>query len=187
MDHAGGFVNRKHDERENRQDQDERDGQCGDECGGVAVADAALKALVNGIEDDDQDAGPSERREKRRKDAVDEISEQGDDGVEEDVVKAAARGVGVGHGGVSVGRAIVIRARALWALRRKNGRAVVGSARVAAMTEDKVPCKHLRTQLVAQDSDATYVECLDCGAILEGEELEQQKKKDGFNETLSDA
>jgi len=59
---------------------------------------------------------------------------------------------------------------------------------VAAMTEDKVPCKHLRTQLVAQDSDATYVECLDCGAILEGEELEQQqKKKDGFNETLSDA
>jgi hypothetical protein len=42
--------------------------------------------------------------------------------------------------------------------------------------------------LVAQDSDATYVECLGCGAILEGEELEQQpKKKDGFNETLSDA
>ena len=53
------------------------------------------------------------------------------------------------------------------------------------MTEAaSVPCKHARTQLVAQDSDATYVECLDCGAILEGEEL---PKKDGFNESLSDA
>jgi len=45
------------------------------------------------------------------------------------------------------------------------------------MTDDKIPCKHARTQLVAQDSDATYVECLDCGAILE----------DGFDESLSDA
>jgi hypothetical protein len=59
---------------------------------------------------------------------------------------------------------------------------------VAAMMEATIPCKHLRTQLVAQDSDATYVECLECGAILEGEELEERKqKKDGFNETLSDA
>jgi len=41
---------------------------------------------------------------------------------------------------------------------------------------------------VAQDSDATYVECLDCGAILEGDELtEQKQKKDGFDESLSDA
>jgi hypothetical protein len=56
------------------------------------------------------------------------------------------------------------------------------------MTDDKTVCIHPRTQLVAQDSDATYVECLDCGAILEGEELaEETKKKDGFNETLSDA
>lgn len=54
------------------------------------------------------------------------------------------------------------------------------------MTEAKAPCVHARTQLVAQDSDATYVECLDCGAILEGDEL-AEKKKDGFNETLSDA
>jgi hypothetical protein len=42
--------------------------------------------------------------------------------------------------------------------------------------------------LVAQDSDATYVECLDCGAILErGELAEEQKKKEGFDESLSDA
>jgi hypothetical protein len=56
------------------------------------------------------------------------------------------------------------------------------------MTEANSPCKHARTQLVAQDSDATYVECLDCGALLEGDELSEQKRKnEGFNETLSDA
>jgi hypothetical protein len=56
------------------------------------------------------------------------------------------------------------------------------------MTDDKILCKHARTQLVAQDSDATYLECLDCGAILEGDELaEQKRKKDGFAESLSDA
>jgi hypothetical protein len=56
------------------------------------------------------------------------------------------------------------------------------------MTEEKILCKHARTQLVAQDSDATYVECLDCGAILEGDELaEEKKKKNGFDESLSDA
>jgi hypothetical protein len=66
-----------------------------------------------------------------------------------------------------------------------GGRIGVGTG---AMTDDKTVCIHPRTQLVAQDSDATYVECLDCGAILEGEELaEETKKKDGFNETLSDA
>jgi hypothetical protein len=60
--------------------------------------------------------------------------------------------------------------------------------RVATMTENSNTCKHARTQLVAQDSDATYVECLDCGAILEGDELaEQREKKDGFDESLSDA
>jgi len=32
-------------------------------------------------------------------------------------------------------------------------------------------CKHLRTQLIAKDNDAEYVECLDCGAILEAREL----------------
>jgi hypothetical protein len=59
---------------------------------------------------------------------------------------------------------------------------------VATMAENPNSCKHARTQLVAQDSDATYVECLDCGAILEGEELtEEKRKKDGFDESLSDA
>jgi hypothetical protein len=32
-------------------------------------------------------------------------------------------------------------------------------------------CLHSRTRLVAQDSDAEYRECLDCGAILEKAEL----------------
>jgi len=45
-------------------------------------------------------------------------------------------------------------------------------------------CKHKRTQLVAKDKDAEYVECLDCGAILEAEELGEPS---GFNESLSDA
>jgi hypothetical protein len=46
-------------------------------------------------------------------------------------------------------------------------------------------CKHLRTQLIAKDADAQYVECLDCGAILEADELGPDKS--GFDESLSDA
>jgi PHP family Zn ribbon phosphoesterase len=45
-------------------------------------------------------------------------------------------------------------------------------------------CKHTRTQVIAEDADAKYVECLDCGAILEAGEL---KETSGFNESLSDA
>jgi Zn ribbon nucleic-acid-binding protein len=50
-------------------------------------------------------------------------------------------------------------------------------------------CKHHRTQLIAKDSDAQYVECLDCGEIFEAQELEKQEKKEGagFGESLSDA
>jgi hypothetical protein len=50
-------------------------------------------------------------------------------------------------------------------------------------------CKHQRTQLIAKDSDAQYVECLDCGEIFEGQELEKAEKKEapGFDESLSDA
>jgi transcription initiation factor TFIIIB Brf1 subunit/transcription initiation factor TFIIB len=57
-------------------------------------------------------------------------------------------------------------------------------------------CPHHRTQLIAKDSEAQYVECLDCGAILEARELEQsqemepemaKKKGVGFDESLSDA
>ena len=49
---------------------------------------------------------------------------------------------------------------------------------------DPQTCKHARTQLVAKDKDAEYVECLDCGAILEKDELTEPS---GFNESLSDA
>lgn len=50
---------------------------------------------------------------------------------------------------------------------------------------DSAPCRHLHTRIIAKDSDAEYVECLDCGAILESEELPEQPA--GFDESLSDA
>ena len=46
-------------------------------------------------------------------------------------------------------------------------------------------CKHLRTQVIAKDQDAQYVECLDCGEILQAGEL--QNDSPGFDESLSDA
>ncbi len=51
-------------------------------------------------------------------------------------------------------------------------------------------CKHARTQLIAKDKDAEYVECLDCGAILEGEELPaenspEKNEMDGSPRTFS--
>ena len=49
---------------------------------------------------------------------------------------------------------------------------------------DPANCKHARTQLVAKDQDAEYLECLDCGAILEAGELDGPSD---FNESLSDA
>lgn len=49
---------------------------------------------------------------------------------------------------------------------------------------DPQTCKHPRTQLVAKDQDAEYVECLECGAILEAGELPEPS---GCNESLSDA
>ena len=49
-------------------------------------------------------------------------------------------------------------------------------------------CPHYHRRLIAQDDVLEFVECLDCGAILEGDELtEQKRKKDGFDESLSDA
>ncbi|HTR48579.1 MAG TPA: hypothetical protein VMM16_14450 [Verrucomicrobiae bacterium] len=50
-------------------------------------------------------------------------------------------------------------------------------------------CPHKRTQLIAQDKDSQYVECLDCGEILEAEEIEKPNPKEGagFDESLSDA
>ena len=45
-------------------------------------------------------------------------------------------------------------------------------------------CKHARTQVIAKDEDAQYVECLDCGEIFESGEI-----TDGADstESLSDA
>ncbi len=45
-------------------------------------------------------------------------------------------------------------------------------------------CQHKLTQLIAKDEDAQYVECLDCGEILEAGELTEDP---GFGESLSDA
>jgi Zn ribbon nucleic-acid-binding protein len=45
-------------------------------------------------------------------------------------------------------------------------------------------CKHQRTRVIAKDDDAQYVECLDCGEILEAGELEGGADIDG---SLSDA
>ncbi len=50
---------------------------------------------------------------------------------------------------------------------------------------DAAPCRHTRTKLIAKDSDAEYVECLDCGAIVESSEVPDPSA--GFNESLSDA
>ncbi len=50
---------------------------------------------------------------------------------------------------------------------------------------DPAACRHSRTQLIAKDSDAEYVECLECGAILESNELPEPST--GFDESLSDA
>jgi len=50
-------------------------------------------------------------------------------------------------------------------------------------------CKHQRTQLIAKDNDAQYVECLECGELFERQELEKAEKQEGpgFGESLSDA
>jgi transcription initiation factor TFIIIB Brf1 subunit/transcription initiation factor TFIIB len=55
-----------------------------------------------------------------------------------------------------------------------------------------VGCPHHRTQLIAKDSEETYVECLDCGAILEASEIDRQREAESdkgtrFDESLSDA
>lgn len=50
---------------------------------------------------------------------------------------------------------------------------------------DPATCRHTRTKLIAKDSDAEYVECLDCGVIIESSELPEPSA--GFNESLSDA
>ena len=56
-------------------------------------------------------------------------------------------------------------------------------------TNDTAGCKHARTQLIAQDKDAEYVECLECGALLERGELQSEKspEKNAVDGSLSDA
>ena len=49
---------------------------------------------------------------------------------------------------------------------------------------DPANCKHVHKRLIAKDQGAEYVECLDCGAILEADELGESS---GFDESLSDA
>lgn len=58
------------------------------------------------------------------------------------------------------------------------------------MASPTIPaCPHKRTRVIAKDNDAQYVECLDCGEILEAGEMEKVEKKDkaGYDESLSDA
>lgn len=55
------------------------------------------------------------------------------------------------------------------------------------MTERRAPCAHTRTRLIAKDKDEQYVECLDCGEILEKGEIKEAPAAAGFDESLSDA
>ena len=50
-------------------------------------------------------------------------------------------------------------------------------------------CLHVRTQLIAKDKDAEYVECLDCGEILEASERTNQTPAEPAEDdgSLSDA
>jgi hypothetical protein len=47
-------------------------------------------------------------------------------------------------------------------------------------------CQHKRTRVIAEDGDAKYVECLDCGEILEAGELKEGAGT-ATGESLSDA
>jgi Zn ribbon nucleic-acid-binding protein len=66
-------------------------------------------------------------------------------------------------------------------------------------------CKHEHTRLIAKDNEAEYIECVDCGVILETRELteatknlpdpakpnpsagSESGKSSSFDESLSDA
>jgi hypothetical protein len=37
--------------------------------------------------------------------------------------------------------------------------------------DQKLPCKHLRVQIVSRDEDAEFVECKECGEIFESSEF----------------
>jgi hypothetical protein len=67
---------------------------------------------------------------------------------------------------------------------RKKGVRVLGAGCREKRMGEKTDCKHPKTRLIAKDQDAEYVECLNCGAILEAGELPEPT---GFDESLSDA
>ncbi|MFQ5776824.1 MAG: hypothetical protein ACE5IP_02315 [Terriglobia bacterium] len=49
-------------------------------------------------------------------------------------------------------------------------------------------CRHRRTRLIAQDDASTYIECLECGELLEAAELNAKEATSAeFEEDLSDA
>jgi hypothetical protein len=57
------------------------------------------------------------------------------------------------------------------------------AVRITAMTPP-LTCKHERVKLIAEDEYEKYVECVDCGVILEVGEMEQSADDD---ESLGDA
>jgi Zn ribbon nucleic-acid-binding protein len=73
---------------------------------------------------------------------------------------------------------------------RISGRHLRGAG--LALVTEIPPCKHARTRLIAKDNEAEYIECVDCGAILETRELAETSrpepaKPNPFDESLSDA
>jgi transcription initiation factor TFIIIB Brf1 subunit/transcription initiation factor TFIIB len=58
-------------------------------------------------------------------------------------------------------------------------------------------CKHEHTRLIAKENEAEYIECVNCGAILDTHELAEDPKhadakseptkSNPFDESLSDA
>jgi hypothetical protein len=56
-------------------------------------------------------------------------------------------------------------------------------------TMNDLACRHSRTQIIAKDKDAEYVECLDCGEILEAGERTERPSADApeADGSLSDA
>jgi hypothetical protein len=56
---------------------------------------------------------------------------------------------------------------------------------------DTSKCKHTRKQLIAQDEEAEYWECLDCGELFEPSEFSSPQTKtaapEKIDESLSDA
>ena len=47
----------------------------------------------------------------------------------------------------------------------------------------KPACKHVRVEVISQDDNGKFLECLDCNEILESSEIDEHEPK----EDLSDA